>query len=82
MTELEKRADYIIDHTDMVVMAYHEQDSDSLTVCKNCDYPEYIGLVAYLIWSAQENGAPLAQVEEDLNKAIKLMKEVNGGENE
>jgi hypothetical protein len=82
MTKVEKHANYVLDHADMAVMAYHEQDSDNLTVCKNCDYFEYIGLVAHLIWSAQESGAPLAQVEEDLNKAIKLMKEVNGGENE
>lgn len=83
MTKVEKHANYVLDHTDMAVMAYHEQDSDSLTVCKNCNYPEFMGLAAYLIWSAHtESGAPLEKIGEDLNKAVKLLKEVNGGENE
>jgi hypothetical protein len=82
MTEVEKHADYVMDHTEMAVMAFHEQDSDSLAVSTNCDYPEFIALVAYLIWNAQENGAPLEKIGEDLNKAIKLLEEINGGENE
>ncbi len=77
MTKVEKHADYVIDHTDMAVMAYHEQDSDDLAVCVSCDYPEFIGLAAYLIWNAHtENGVPLEKIGEDLNAAVKLLTEM------
>jgi hypothetical protein len=82
MTEVEKHANYVGSHTDRAVMAYQEQDSDSLTVGINCDYHEFIALVAYLIWNVHEKGAPLEKIGEDLNKAIKLLKEMQGGENE
>lgn len=77
MTKIEKHADYVLDHTDMALMAYHEQDSDSLTVCANCDYPEFMGLAAYLIWNAHtESGTPLEKIGEDLNAAVKLLTEM------
>lgn len=84
MTGVEKHADYVLDHTDMAVIAYHEQDSDSLTVCTNCDYPEFICAAAFLIWDAHtEKGVPLEKIGKDLNRAVKLLlEEVNGGENE
>lgn len=77
MTKVEKHADYVIDHTDMAVMAYHERDSDDLTVCVSCDYPELIALVSYIIWNAHtENGAPLEKIGEDLNAAVKILTEM------
>lgn len=84
MTKVEKHADYVLDHTDMTVMAYLEQGSDKLAVFTYCDYPEFISALAYLIWDAhtRENGVPLEKIGDDLNNAIKLLKEVNGGENE
>ena len=76
MTKVEKHADYVIDHTDMAVMAYHEQDSDDLAVCVNSDYSEFIGAVAFLIWNAHtERGIPLTKIGEDLNQAVKLLTE-------
>lgn len=77
MTKVEKHADYVIDHTDMAVMAYHEQDSDDLAVCVGCDYPELIALVSYIIWNAHtENGVQLEKIGKDLNAAVKLLTEM------
>ena len=77
MTKVEKHADYVMDHTDMTVMAYLEQGSDKLTVCTNCDYPEFIGAVSFLIWNAHtDNGVPLEKIGEDLNAAVKLLTEM------
>ena len=33
MTKVEKHAEYVMDHTDMAVMAYLEKGSNDLTVC-------------------------------------------------
>ena len=74
MTKVEKHADYVMDHTDMTVMAYREQGSDNLAVCTNCDYPEFISAVAFLIWYAHtERGILLEKIGEDLYKAVKLL---------
>ena len=77
MTKVEKHAEYVMDHTDMAVMAYHEQDSDDLAVCVNSDYSEFIGAVSFLIWNAHtDNGVPLEEIGKDLNKAVKLLTEM------
>lgn len=77
MTKVEKHAEYVMDQTDMAVMAFHEKDSNDLTVCVRSDYSEFIGAVAFLIWNAHtDNGVPLAKIGEDLNSAVKLMTEM------
>ncbi len=74
MTKVEKHADYVLDHTDMVVMAYLEQGSDKLAIYTYCDYPEFISALAFLIWNAhKENGVWLEQIRADLNKALNLL---------
>ena len=74
MTKVEKHADYVLDHTDMVVMAYLEQGSDKLAICTYCDYHEFICAVASLIWDAhKENGVLLEKIREDLNKAVNFL---------
>lgn len=76
MTKVEKHAGYVLDHTDMSVMAYLEQGSADLAVCVNCDYSEFIGAVAYLIWNAHtESRVPLEEIGKDLNAAVKLLTE-------
>jgi hypothetical protein len=77
MTKVEKHTEYVMDHTDMALMVYHEQDSDDLAVCANCDYSEFIAMVSYLIWNTHtESGIPLEKIGEDLNQAVKLLTEV------
>lgn len=77
MTKVEKHADYVMDHTDMAVMAYLEKGSDDLAVCVGCDYPELITLVSFLIWNAHtENGVQLEKIGKDLNAAVKLLTEM------
>ena len=74
MTKVEKHADYVMDHTDMTVMAYLEQGSDKLAVFTYCDYPEFISALAYLIWDAHtEKGVLLEKIGEDLKKAVNLL---------
>ena len=77
MTKVEKHAEYVMDHTDMAVMAYLEKGSDDLTVCVSSDYSEFIAMVSYLIWNTHtESGIPLEKIGEDLNQAVKLLTEV------
>ena len=77
MTKVDKHAEYVMDHTDMAVMAYQEQGSDNLAVCTNCDYPEFISAVAFLIWNAHtESGGTLEKIGKDLNAAVKLLTEM------
>lgn len=77
MTKAEKHVNYVLQHTDMTLVAYQEQDSDDLAVCANCDYFEFIAMVSYLIWNIHtERGIPLAKIGEDLNQSVKLLTEV------
>ena len=79
ITLVEKRAEYVMDHTDMALMVYHEQDSDDLAVCANCDYSEFIAMVSYLIWNTHtDNGVPLEKIGKDLNLSVKLLTEIYG----
>ena len=81
MTKVEKHAEYVMDHTDMAVMAYLEKGSDDLSVCVNSDYSEFIGAVSFLIWNAHtDNGVPLEEIGEDLNQAVKLLTEMYEGD--
>ena len=77
MTKVEKHAEYVMDHTDMAVMAYLEKGSDDLAVCVNSDYSEFIGAVAFLIWNVHtERGVTLEKIGKDLNEAVKLLTEM------
>ena len=79
MTKVEKHAEYVMDHTDMAVMAYLEKGSNDLTVCASSDYSEFIGAVAYLIWHLHaESKTPLKKIGEDLNDAVKILSEMEG----
>ncbi len=77
MTKVEKHAEYVMNHTDMAVMAFLEKGSDDLAVYVGCDYPELITLVSFIIWNAHtENGVPLEKIGKDLNEAVKLLTEM------
>jgi hypothetical protein len=76
MTEVEKSAEFILNHTNMSIIAFNEPGSDEVASSMNGNYSDLIGLTAYLIYNAHvENGLPLEAIRADLDQAVYKLKE-------
>lgn len=81
MTEVKKSAELILNNTNIALIAYNECGSTELTCHMNCDYIDMIGALAHLIRHASmEADIPIKIISADLNRAIKLLEENEGGD--
>jgi hypothetical protein len=83
MSKIEKSAEFILNNTNVALIAYNERGSTELTASMHCDYIDLIGSLAHLIGSASmELDVPVKIILADLNNALKLLEENKGGDDE
>ena len=76
MTEVEKSAEFILNNTNMSIIAFNEPGSKEVASSVNGRYCDLIGLTAYLIYNAHvDNGLPLEAIRADLDQAVDMLKE-------
>lgn len=71
---LNQHADYILDNTDMALIAYHEDGSDDLKLKVSCTYCELMALIAQLLYDTHEKSdISLDEIGKDLNAAMAIV---------
>lgn len=81
MTEVEKSAEFILNNTNMAIIAFNEPGSDEVASKVNGRYSDLIGLTAYLIYNAHvDTGLPLESIRADLDQAVDMLEKALGEE--
>lgn len=83
MTEVEKSAEFILNNANVALVAYNERGSTELTCHMHCDYIDLIAALTHLIrYASMEADIPVKIISADLSRAIKILGENKGGDDE